>query len=189
VSTHRCWIALLRSSARHQRAVGRGFGRKRPTALTITITRGQSQWLQRQRNTSERSGSTNGTNTQSNWRTSQRRQAPRAHQNKCQFYWGTDCVLLKVDEVHNCESDYHCQQAETEDVADIVPGYPRTSAFSILLVGTATPISLFIFRRYWSGMKSCSRRRVPQTRGGAFETVYLAASDAFQTTKMAVLRF
>jgi hypothetical protein len=59
--------------------------------------------------------------------------------------------LVKVDEVHNCERDYHCQQAETEDVADIVPGYARTSAFSILLVGTATSISLSIFRRYLVG--------------------------------------
>ena len=58
---------------------------------------------------------------------------------------------MKIEEVHNCESDYHCQQAETEDVADIVPGYPRTSAFSILLVETPTPISLFIFRRYLVG--------------------------------------
>ena len=27
---------------------------------------------------------------------------------------------MKIDEVHNCENDYHCQQAENEDVADIV---------------------------------------------------------------------
>jgi hypothetical protein len=58
---------------------------------------------------------------------------------------------VKVDEVDNRESDYHCQQAETEDVTDIVPGYARTSAFSILLVRTATPISLFICRRYLVG--------------------------------------
>jgi hypothetical protein len=55
---------------------------------------------------------------------------------------------VKVDEVHDCESDYHCDQAETEDVTNIVPGYARTSAFSILLVGTDTPISLLIFRCY-----------------------------------------
>lgn len=30
---------------------------------------------------------------------------------------------MKIEEVHNCESDYHCQQAEAEDVTDIVPGY------------------------------------------------------------------
>ena len=27
---------------------------------------------------------------------------------------------MKIDEVHNCENDYYCQQAENEDVADIV---------------------------------------------------------------------
>jgi hypothetical protein len=38
-----------------------------------------------------------------------------------------------------------------------VPGYARTSAFSILLVGTAAPISLFIFRRYLVGHKIFSQ--------------------------------
>ena len=53
---------------------------------------------------------------------------------------------MKIDEVHNCENDYYCQQAENEDVADIVASYARASAFSILLIWTGTPISLFIFR-------------------------------------------
>jgi hypothetical protein len=70
---------------------------------------------------------------QRHWRTSQQRQK-------------SACLLVKVDEINNCESDYHRYQAETEDVTDIVPGDARTSAFSILLVGTGTSISLFIFR-------------------------------------------
>jgi hypothetical protein len=60
---------------------------------------------------------------------------------------------VKIDEVHNCENDYYCQQAENEDVADIVASYARASAFSILLIWTGTPISLFIFRCYLIGHK------------------------------------
>ena len=48
---------------------------------------------------------------------------------------------MKIDEVHNCENDYYCQQAEIEDVADIVASYARASAFSILLIWTGTPIA------------------------------------------------
>jgi hypothetical protein len=93
----------------------------------------------------------NGINPQSNRRTM--RQMPRArilledYATKCV----SDCLSVKVDEIHNCESDYHCHQAKTEDVTDIVPGYARTSAFSIPRVGIDTPISLFIFRCYLVG--------------------------------------
>ena len=38
---------------------------------------------------------------------------------------------MKIDEVHNCENDYYCQQAENEDVADIVASYARASAFGV----------------------------------------------------------
>jgi hypothetical protein len=59
---------------------------------------------------------------------------------------------VKIEDVHNCESDYHCQQAENEDVAeDIVASYARASAFSILLIWTGTPISRFIFWCYLIG--------------------------------------
>ena len=45
----------------------------------------------------------------------------------------SDWVSVKIRA--QLRSDYHCQQAEAEDVTDIVPGYARTSSFSILLVG------------------------------------------------------
>jgi hypothetical protein len=58
---------------------------------------------------------------------------------------------MKIHEKYNRESDYNCQQAENEDVADIVASYARASAFSILLIWTGTPISRFIFRCYLIG--------------------------------------
>jgi hypothetical protein len=86
---------------------------------------------------------------------------------------------VKIDEVHNCENDYYCQQAENEDVADIVASYARASAFSILLIWTGTPISLFIFRCYLIGHILLANG-VPQL----VETIYLAASeDAFRRQK------
>jgi len=47
--------------------------------------------------------------------------------------------------------DYHCQQAENEDVADIVGQLRPASAFSILLIWTGTSISRFIFWCYLIG--------------------------------------
>ena len=51
---------------------------------------------------------------------------------------------MKVDEVHNCEGDYHCQQAKTEDVTNIVAGHARTRPFCILPVGVGTDQPLYI---------------------------------------------
>jgi hypothetical protein len=58
---------------------------------------------------------------------------------------------MKVEGVYDCESDYDSDQAEAEDVPDIVTSYASAGAFGILLVGTGPPISLFIFRRYLVG--------------------------------------
>jgi hypothetical protein len=55
---------------------------------------------------------------------------------------------MKVEGVYDCESDYDADQAEAQDVPDILTGYASAGAFGILLVGTGPPISLFIFRRY-----------------------------------------
>ena len=90
---------------------------------------------------------------------------------------------MKKDEVHNCENDYHCQQAENEDVADIVASYARASAFSILLIWTGTPISLFIFRCYLIGHEIFfSPTGVPQL----VETIF---GGRFSDDKNEVLRF
>jgi hypothetical protein len=44
-------------------------------------------------------------------------------------------VLMKVNGIYDCESDYDADQAKAEDVSDIVTRYANADAFRILLVG------------------------------------------------------
>ena len=61
--------------------------------------------------------------------------------------------MEEIEEQDDRECDNDRGQPEAEDVADIVASYARASAFSILLIWTGTPISLFIFRCYLIGHK------------------------------------
>jgi hypothetical protein len=55
--------------------------------------------------------------------------------------------LMKVEGIYDCESDYDSDQAEAEDVSDIVTRYASAGAFSILLAGAGPPIGFFILGR------------------------------------------
>ena len=54
---------------------------------------------------------------------------------------------MKVEGIYDCESDYDSDQAEAEDVPDIVTRYASASALGILLVGAGPPIGVFILGR------------------------------------------
>jgi hypothetical protein len=55
--------------------------------------------------------------------------------------------LMKVDGIYDRESDYDSDQAEAEDVPDIVTSYASAGAFGIFLVGAGPPIGFFILGR------------------------------------------
>jgi hypothetical protein len=55
--------------------------------------------------------------------------------------------LMKVDGIYDRESDYDSDQAEAEDVPDIVTSYASAGAFGIFLMETGPPIGFFILGR------------------------------------------
>jgi hypothetical protein len=54
---------------------------------------------------------------------------------------------VKVGEIHNREPYYHANQAEAEDVANIVAGDTRSGAYSTQLIRTDAAIGIFVFGR------------------------------------------